>query len=70
MCGGLLAGAEDDELQRLRRYGRAVGVFYQVVDDVLEEKKRENEENEETRKKGNSYVGVLVYMGLRRHLRW
>ena len=58
VCGGLLAGAEDDELQRLRRYGRAVGVLYQVVDDILEEKKRENEENEETMKKGKSYVGV------------
>ncbi|KAK9987643.1 hypothetical protein SO802_027882 [Lithocarpus litseifolius] len=58
VCGGLLAGAEDDELQRLRRYGRAVGVLYQVVDDVLEEKKRENEENEETMKKGKSYAGV------------
>ena len=28
------------------------------MDDVLEEKKRENEENEETRKKGKSYVCV------------
>uniref|UniRef100_A0A2N9HI12 Geranylgeranyl pyrophosphate synthase n=1 Tax=Fagus sylvatica TaxID=28930 RepID=A0A2N9HI12_FAGSY len=58
VCGGLLAGAEDDEIQRLRRYGRAVGVLYQVVDDVLKEKMRENEENEEIRKQGKSYVGL------------
>ncbi|KAJ6716995.1 HETERODIMERIC GERANYLGERANYL PYROPHOSPHATE SYNTHASE SMALL SUBUNIT CHLOROPLASTIC, partial [Salix koriyanagi] len=38
VCGGLLAGAKDDEIQRLRRYGRAVGVLYQVVDDILEAK--------------------------------
>jgi len=55
VCGGILAGAEDDELQRLRRYGRAVGVLYQVVDDILEEKMSKNEER---KKKGKSYVGV------------
>ncbi|CAH1434621.1 unnamed protein product [Lactuca virosa] len=38
VCGGLLAGGDDDEIQRLRRYGRAVGILYQVVDDVLEAK--------------------------------
>lgn len=58
VCGGILAGAEDDEIQRLRRYGRAVGVLYQVVDDILEEKMSRSEENEERKKKGKSYVGV------------
>ncbi|KAK9109364.1 hypothetical protein Sjap_017424 [Stephania japonica] len=38
-CGGLLAGAADEEVARLRRYGRAVGVLYQVVDDVMESRR-------------------------------
>lgn len=59
VCGGLLAGAEDDEVDRLRRYGRAVGVLYQVVDDILEEKKKNGkDENEKKEKKGKSYVKV------------
>ncbi|XP_057500661.1 heterodimeric geranylgeranyl pyrophosphate synthase small subunit, chloroplastic-like [Actinidia eriantha] len=61
VCGGLLAGAGDDEIQRLRRYGRAVGVLYQVMDDILEErwKSEEREEDEEEKKKkGKSYVRV------------
>lgn len=35
VCGGLLGGAGEEEVGRLRRYGRAVGVLYEVVDDVL-----------------------------------
>lgn len=60
VCGGLLAGAEDGEIQRLRRYGRAVGVLYQVVDDILEEKSKKGGEleSEERKKKGKSYVEV------------
>ncbi|KAG2703068.1 hypothetical protein I3843_06G112900 [Carya illinoinensis] len=58
VCGGLLAGAEDEEIQRLRRYGRAVGVLYQVVDEVLKDKMKNNEEKEEAGKKGKSYVGL------------
>lgn len=61
VCGGFLGGAGDDDIQRLRRYGRAVGVLYNVVDDVLEEKmkgeEREEEEGEKKKKKGGkSYV--------------
>lgn len=37
VCGGLLGGASDQEQEALRRYGRAVGVLYQLVDDVLME---------------------------------
>jgi len=40
VCGGLLGGATEDELQSLRRYGRAVGMLYQVVDDITEDKKK------------------------------
>ncbi|XP_051144943.1 heterodimeric geranylgeranyl pyrophosphate synthase small subunit, chloroplastic [Andrographis paniculata] len=38
VCGGLLGGASDNEIESLRKYGRAVGVLYQVVDDILEAK--------------------------------
>ncbi|PON40298.1 Polyprenyl synthetase [Trema orientale] len=64
VCGGLLAGAEDDEIERLRRYGRAVGVLYQVVDDILEEKSRNggvvdvDERKKKQKGKGKSYVEV------------
>ena len=34
--GGLSAGASDAELDALSRYGRAVGLMFQVVDDVLD----------------------------------
>ncbi|KAK7319160.1 hypothetical protein RJT34_03878 [Clitoria ternatea] len=57
VCGGLLAGAKDDDIERLRRYGRAVGVLYAVVDDILEE--RLKAEGSNIRKnKGKSYVEV------------
>ncbi|CAK9152336.1 unnamed protein product [Ilex paraguariensis] len=56
VCGGLLAGATDDEIPRLRRYGRAVGVLYQVVNDVLEAKLKSEDKDEKKKKKGKSYV--------------
>ncbi|KAG2244183.1 hypothetical protein Bca52824_093971 [Brassica carinata] len=50
VCGGLLGGATDDELQSLRLYGRAVGMLYQVVDDI-----RDHDNNT----KKNSYSVVF-----------
>ncbi|GFP83728.1 heterodimeric geranylgeranyl pyrophosphate synthase small subunit chloroplastic [Phtheirospermum japonicum] len=58
VCGGLLGGASDDEIQRLRNYGRAVGVLYQVVDDILEAKSETEKNDEENINKGKSYVSV------------
>lgn len=40
-CGGLLGGASEEEIEALKRYGRALGVLYEVVDDILVEEKRE-----------------------------
>lgn len=40
VCGGLLGGAGEEELERLRRYGRAVGVLYEIVDDILMEEEK------------------------------
>ncbi|KAL1186627.1 hypothetical protein V6Z11_A01G190800 [Gossypium hirsutum] len=58
VCGGLLAGARDDEIERLRRYGRAVGVLYEVVNDVLLSKLTEKEGTEGQEKKGKGYVSL------------
>ncbi|CAK9180697.1 unnamed protein product [Ilex paraguariensis] len=67
VCGGLLAGATDDEIPRLRRYGRAVGVLYQVVNDVLEAKLKSEDKDEKRRKR----VRVMWRsMGWRRLWRW
>ncbi|XP_010905229.1 heterodimeric geranylgeranyl pyrophosphate synthase small subunit, chloroplastic [Elaeis guineensis] len=35
VCGGILGGAGEEEAEGLRRYGRAVGVLYELVDDIL-----------------------------------
>lgn len=37
VCGGMLAGAGEDDQLALRQYGRTVGVLYELVDDVLME---------------------------------
>ena len=36
VLGGLLAGADDDVIDALRRYGNAVGLAFQIVDDLLD----------------------------------
>ncbi|TKY58175.1 Heterodimeric geranylgeranyl pyrophosphate synthase small subunit [Spatholobus suberectus] len=38
VCVGLLVGVEDDEIEKLRKFGRAIRVLYVVVDDILEER--------------------------------
>jgi geranylgeranyl diphosphate synthase type II len=35
LSGGLLGGASRSQLDSLRRYGRAIGLAFQVVDDIL-----------------------------------
>ncbi|QCD83653.1 heterodimeric geranylgeranyl pyrophosphate synthase small subunit, chloroplastic [Vigna unguiculata] len=57
VCGGLLAGAEDHEIERLRRYGRAVGLLYAVVDDILEDRLK-SEGGVDRKNKGKSYAEV------------
>ncbi|KAK9666745.1 hypothetical protein RND81_14G207900 [Saponaria officinalis] len=58
VCGGLLAGANEDEIERLRRYGRAVGVLYHLIDDILKEKAVVEKRDEGKKKRGKSYVSV------------
>lgn len=57
VCGGLLGGASDDEIEHLRKYGRAVGILYEVVDDIREAKQQSGEEDG-SKSKGKSYVSV------------
>lgn len=36
-AGGLLAGASEPDIASLRAYGEALGVTFQIVDDILDE---------------------------------
>jgi geranylgeranyl diphosphate synthase, type II len=36
MLGGLLAAASDKQLEALQRYGQAIGLAFQIVDDLLD----------------------------------
>ncbi len=36
VCGALLAGAADDVCERIGRYGAALGVAFQIADDLLD----------------------------------
>jgi len=36
ILGGLLAGASDDQLAALQRYGEATGLAFQIIDDLLD----------------------------------
>lgn len=58
VCGGLLGGASDDELESLRLYGRAVGMLYHVVDDIRDDHDGNAEDNKKHKKK-KSYAGFF-----------
>jgi geranylgeranyl diphosphate synthase type II len=36
VCGGILAGATDADLERLSRYAQNIGLAFQIVDDILD----------------------------------
>jgi geranylgeranyl diphosphate synthase type II len=36
VAGGILAGADDDEVARLRSYGQYIGLAFQIADDILD----------------------------------
>jgi geranylgeranyl diphosphate synthase, type II len=36
VCGAILAGADDSDLQRLSEYAQNIGLAFQIVDDVLD----------------------------------
>ena len=35
-CGAILAGGSEDDLQRLSRYARNIGLAFQIIDDILD----------------------------------
>lgn len=43
VMGCIVGGGSDEEVERLRRYARCVGLMYQVVDDVLDVTKSSEE---------------------------
>ncbi len=36
VCGGILAGASEEDLQRLSRYANNIGLAFQIIDDILD----------------------------------
>jgi geranylgeranyl diphosphate synthase type II len=36
VCGAILAGASEDEVERLSRYAQNIGLAFQIVDDILD----------------------------------
>src|ERR1700675_3107308 len=36
VSGGLYAGANDDEVEKLKTFGKSIGLAFQIVDDVLD----------------------------------
>src|SRR5437867_3067106 len=36
VAGGMVAGASDDQIRKLREYGRRIGLAFQIADDILD----------------------------------
>lgn len=36
VAGGMISGASDDQIERLREYGRRIGLAFQIADDILD----------------------------------
>lgn len=36
ICGGILGGATDEQLERLSRYAQNIGLAFQIIDDILD----------------------------------
>jgi len=60
--GGLVAGASADEHQMLARYGEAIGLAFQIVDDLLDVRGDEGRVGKRLRK--DAVQGKLTFPGL------
>lgn len=36
VCGGILAGASEEDIERLSRYSQNIGLAFQIIDDILD----------------------------------
>lgn len=52
VCGAILGGADEDQIESLRQYGRALGILYEVVEDMTEQGSQKDESM-------SSYIRVL-----------
>ena len=43
LLGGILGGGSDEQIEALRRYGKAVGLAFQIVDDLLDQEQTSEE---------------------------
>nr|ACA21461.1 geranylgeranyl diphosphate synthase 5 [Picea abies]ACN40538.1 unknown [Picea sitchensis] len=43
VCGAIISGASENEIERVKRYARSVGLLFQVVDDILDVTKSSKE---------------------------
>ncbi|KAG6507680.1 geranylgeranyl pyrophosphate synthase, chloroplastic-like [Zingiber officinale] len=43
VLGAIVGGASDDQIERLRKYARSIGLLFQVVDDILDVTKSSEE---------------------------
>lgn len=55
VCGAVLGGAEEDQIQSLRQYGRALGLLYEVIEDMTDPEHG----GKETDKFPSSYIRLL-----------
>ncbi len=69
--GAVASGASANHLEMLERYGRSIGLAFQVVDDCLDVESTSEQMGKNTRK--DSVLGKLTYpslMGLEESRRW
>lgn len=43
VIGAIIGGGSDDQIERLRKYARSIGLLFQVVDDILDVTKSSEE---------------------------
>jgi geranylgeranyl diphosphate synthase type II len=60
--GGMTAGADLPQIEALARYGRSLGLAFQIVDDLLDVRGHESAVGKRLRK--DSQAGKLTYPGL------
>jgi geranylgeranyl diphosphate synthase type II len=62
VLGGMTAGADSPQVEALARYGRSLGLAFQIVDDLLDVRGHESVMGKRARK--DCEAGKLTYPGL------